>query len=128
MPTMIARPIACSDRIEVYAKIDGDSRTHTAYALFSIASIMEVCPKLRELVRAAQISRNRGTLCYGLFVTHVRFELQEDQHPGRDERAERHQDRDSRHAISADEQESRHGRRQHRAAATHADREPRARR
>ena len=41
MPTMMARPIACSDRIVVYAKMEGDSRTHTAYALFSIASNIE---------------------------------------------------------------------------------------
>src|SRR5688572_30483233 len=38
---MIARPIACRDRIDVYAKMDGDSRTHVAYALFSIASSIE---------------------------------------------------------------------------------------
>src|SRR5688572_28226987 len=123
---MIARPIACSERIDVYAKIDGDSRTHTAYALFSIASIIDVSSETKSLRGAAQARGHRGALVYGLFLTRVRSELQEDQHDGGDTRAERHQDRDGGHTPTRLEQEPRHGRREHRAAAPDADREPRA--
>src|SRR5690606_16986089 len=38
-PTTIARPIACNESTVVYAKIDGDSRTQVAYALFSMAAM-----------------------------------------------------------------------------------------
>src|SRR6476620_7447747 len=93
MPTMIARPIACSDRIVVNAQIEGDSRTQMAYALFSIASIIWLLSQTKSLSGAPQTGGHTGVLC-GLLVTHIRSELQEDQNASGDKRAERHQDRD----------------------------------
>src|SRR5690348_15806855 len=104
MPTMIARPIACSDKIVVNAQIEGDSRTQMAYALFSIASIIWLLSQPKSLCGASQTGGHPDALCYGLFVAPIRLELEEDQDTGRDGRAERHQDRDRGHAVTGREQ------------------------